>query len=54
MYSVDLYARVRRACHVDGLSKSAAGRLFGIDRKTVSKLLEHSVNPGARLANAPA
>ena len=45
MYSVDLYARVRRACHVDGLSKSATGRLFGIDRKTVTKILTHSVPP---------
>ena len=54
MYSVDLYARVRRACHVDGLSKSAAGRLFGIDRKTVAKILEHSVPPGYRRAKPPA
>lgn len=34
MYSVDLYSRVRRACHVEGMNKSAAGRLFGIDRKS--------------------
>ena len=54
MYSVDLYARVRRACHVDGLSKSAAGRLFGIDRKTVAKILKHSVPPGYRRAKPPA
>jgi transposase len=54
MYSVELYARVRRACHVDGLSKSAAGRLFGIDRKTVAKILEHSVPPGYRRAKPPA
>ena len=39
MYSVDLYSRVRRACHVEGMSKSAAARLFGIDRKTVAKML---------------
>ena len=38
MYFVDLYARVRRACHVDGLSNSAAARLLGIDRKTVAPL----------------
>jgi transposase len=36
---VELYARVRRACHVEGLSERAAARLFGIDRKTVSKML---------------
>ena len=32
MYSVDLYSRVRRACHVDGMSKSAAARLSGAAR----------------------
>ena len=44
---------VRRACHVDGMNKSAAGRLFGIDRKTVAKILKHSVRPGYRRATAP-
>ncbi len=34
MYSVELYSRVRRACHVGGMSERAAGH-FGIDRKTV-------------------
>ncbi len=53
MYSVDLYSRVRRACHVDGMNKSAAGRLFGIDRKTVAKILKHSVPPGYRRAAPP-
>jgi transposase len=50
---VDLYSRVRRACHVDGMNKSAAGRLFGIDRKTVAKILKHSVPPGYRRATPP-
>jgi hypothetical protein len=45
---------VRRACHVDGLSERAAARLFGIDRKTVSKILEHSVPPGYRRSKPPA
>lgn len=53
MYSVDLYNRVRRACHVDGMSKSAAGRLYGIDRKTVAKILLHSVPPGYRRTALP-
>lgn len=53
MYAVDLYGRVRRACHVDGMSKSEAARLFGIDRKTVGKMLEHSVPPGYRRSKPP-
>ena len=54
MYSVELYSRVRRACHVDGMSNSAAARLFGIDRKTVAKILKHSVPPGYRREGPPA
>jgi transposase len=53
MYSVELYNRVRRACHVEGMSKSEAARLFGIDRKTVSKILKHSVPPGYRRSKPP-
>jgi transposase len=53
MYSVDLYSRVRRACHVEGMSNSAAARLFGVDRKTVSKILKHSVPPGYRRSKPP-
>jgi transposase len=48
MYRVELYARVRRACHVDGMSIREAARVFGLDRRTVSKMLSHSVPPGYR------
>jgi len=53
MYSVDLYSRVRRSCHVDGKSNSEVARLFGIDRKTVAKILKHSVPPGYRRSSPP-
>lgn len=53
MYSVELYSRVRRACHVGGMSARAAAGHFGIDRKTVSKILKHSVPPGYRRAGTP-
>ena len=43
MYGVELYARVRRACHVDDLSIREAARRFGLDRRTVAKMLRHSV-----------
>jgi len=39
MYSVELYLRVRLACHVEGLSQREAARRFGIARETVRKML---------------
>ncbi len=48
MYRVELYARVRRACHVEGMSIREAARVFGLDRRTVAKMLSHSVPPGYR------
>ena len=48
MYSVDLYGRVRRACHVDGMPIREAARFFGLHRETVSKMLRYSVPPGYR------
>ena len=45
MYSVDLYGRVRRACHVEGMSIREAAWVFGLHRETVSKMLRFSVPP---------
>lgn len=53
MYSVELYGRVRLACHVQGMNKNEAARQFGIDRKTVSEILVYSVPPGYRRAGPP-
>ncbi|MEI4235146.1 hypothetical protein [Roseovarius sp. D22-M7] len=50
---MELYNRVCRACHVEGMSKSEAARVFGIDRKTVAKILKHSVPPGCRRMRPP-
>jgi len=36
---------VRRACQVEGMSKSVAARLFGIDRKTVVRIQKNSLPP---------
>jgi hypothetical protein len=36
MYSVEMYQRVRRACHVEGMSIRQAAKLFGLHRKTIS------------------
>ncbi len=46
MYSVDLYGRVRRACHIEGMSICEAARVFGLHREAVSKMLRFSVPPG--------
>jgi transposase len=44
---------VRLACHREGLSRREAARRFGIDRKTVAKILAHSVPPGYRRRQPP-
>ena len=43
MYYVELYARVRRACMVEGMSVREASRVFGLHRDTVRKMLAYSV-----------
>lgn len=48
MYGVELYARVRRACHVEGMSIREASRVFNLDRRTVAKMLVYSLPPGYR------
>jgi transposase len=48
MYDVDVYARVRRAVLVEGKSRRAVARDFGLARKTVRKMLEYSLPPGYR------
>jgi hypothetical protein len=48
MKGVELYGRVRYAVRIEGLSGRAAARRFGIDPRTVSKLLKFSVPPGYR------
>jgi hypothetical protein len=53
MKVVDLYARVRRACHVEGMSQRQAARVFGIDPKTVAKMLRFAVPPGYRRSKPP-
>src|SRR5436190_24222982 len=53
MKRVELYAKVRHAVRVEGLSERAAARRFGIDPRTVSKMLTFSVPPGYRRTKPP-
>ncbi len=45
---MELYQRVRRACHVEGMSIREAARVFGLHRDTVRKMLMFSLPPGYR------
>ncbi len=46
MKTVELYARVRHAVMIEGLSARGAADRFGINARTVSKMLAFSVPPG--------
>ena len=48
MKHVELYGRVRHAVLVDGMSRREAARIFGINRRTVEKMLRFSIPPGYR------
>ena len=48
MYTVELFARVRRPFYVEGKSERQAAREFGLARETVRKMLRFSIPPGYR------
>src|SRR5438105_9898957 len=53
MKDVELYAKVRYAVRIEGLSERAAARRFGIDPRTVAKMVAFSVPPGYRRTKPP-
>jgi hypothetical protein len=53
MKGVELYGRVRYAVQREGISRREAARRFGIDPRTVSKMLAFSVSPGYRRSAPP-
>jgi len=53
MKGVELYGRVRYAVQREGISRREAARRFGIDPRTVSKMLAFSVPPGYRRSAPP-
>jgi transposase len=54
MKRVELYGRVRYAVQIEGLSHREAARRFGIDPRTVAKMMVFSVPPGYRRSKPPA
>ena len=48
MYGVEIYRRIRISYYQDGLSQREIARLFGVNRRTVSKALLHAQPPGYR------
>ena len=54
MKGVELYARVRFAVQIEGVSQREAARRYGIDPRTVAKMLAFSVPPGYRRRRPPA
>src|SRR6201981_3096190 len=53
MKGVELYAQVRYAVQIEGVSRREAGRRFGIDPRRVAKMLAFSVPPGYRRSRPP-
>ena len=54
MKGVELYRPVRHWVRIEGLSRRETARRFGIDPRTVAKMLAFSVPPGYRRSRPPA
>ena len=54
MKVVELYGQVRHAVRIEGLSRREVARRFGIDPRTVAKMLMFSVPPGYVRKKPPA
>jgi len=54
MKNVELYGRVRYAVQIEGLSERAVARRFGIDPRTVNKMMKFSAPPGYVRKKPPA
>ena len=54
MKGVELYAKVRYPVRIAGISGREAARWFGIEPRTVAKMLSFSLPPGYRRSRPPA
>ena len=50
---MEIYAQVRYSVQIEGLSQREAARRFGIDPRTVAKMMQFSVPPGYRRSKPP-
>ena len=53
MKQLELYGRVRYAVIIQGMSHRKAARMFGIDRRTVDKMVAFPEPPGYRRKKIP-
>src|SRR4051794_18484724 len=53
MKLVELYGKVRYAVQMEGINRREAARRFGLDPRTVAKMLSFSVPPGYRRRQPP-
>lgn len=53
MYTVELYAGIRRAIMVEGLIRREAAQRFGVHRNTITKMLHYSALPSYRRRERP-
>ena len=53
MFTVEIYAKVRRAVMIEGLSRREAAKRFGVHRNTITKMLSFPVPPGYRRSERP-
>jgi transposase len=53
MFTVELYAKIRRAVMIEGLSRREAAKRFGVHRNTITKMLSFSIPPGYRRRERP-
>jgi hypothetical protein len=54
MYSVELYAKIRRAVMVESKSEREVARLFGLHRNTIKKMCAYAAPPGCGRSKATA
>ena len=53
MFTVELYAAIRRAVMIEGLSRREAARRFGVHRNTITRMIRYSAPPGYRRRERP-